>query len=263
MQLKILGSVSPYAHAEGACPSYLVCDDGLKLLLDCGSGSHRFFDMKDGLEGLNIIISHLHRDHYNDIFNYLYASFTLHNLGLLKDRINIYLPDFPQNIYLDIINEKNAFARFHTLKAGKDLEIGGAKVSFIEVEHSKDVKTFATKIQKGGQCIVYSGDISYIDAPKLARFAQNADILLCESSLLCEHGFPQICNHLTARQAGTIARQSGAKALVLTHFWPEEAREKYKAEAQLEFGNVILAKENMQILVGEVERGNGFLCREF
>ena len=49
MLIKVLGSLSPYSHYDSACPSYRVYDDEMNLLLDCGSGSHRFFDMQKDL----------------------------------------------------------------------------------------------------------------------------------------------------------------------------------------------------------------------
>src|SRR2546422_840776 len=69
MKLTILGKWSPYPPAGGACPGYLVEADGVRILLDCGSGVvsslHRFgtaFDLNA------IVISHLHPDHFTDIY---------------------------------------------------------------------------------------------------------------------------------------------------------------------------------------------------
>lgn len=80
IRLEVLGTKSPFATPSYACPSYLLTCGEEKLLLDCGSGSRRFFDFNN-LDNLNILISHLHRDHYNDLFNYMYASYSLKNLG--------------------------------------------------------------------------------------------------------------------------------------------------------------------------------------
>src|SRR3989441_4004326 len=69
MKLTILGKWSPYPPAGGACPGYLVEADGVRILVDCGSGVvsslHRFgtaFDLNA------IVISHLHPDHFTDIY---------------------------------------------------------------------------------------------------------------------------------------------------------------------------------------------------
>ena len=63
-----------------------------KFLLDCGNGITRNLVLPDDLESLTIIISHLHRDHYGDIFSLAYATYVYHNLGILKERIKVYIP---------------------------------------------------------------------------------------------------------------------------------------------------------------------------
>lgn len=247
MKLKVLGSVSPFAHCNSACPSYLIKSGKTRILLDCGSGSHRFFDMQADLDGLIVIISHLHKDHYNDLFNYLYTSFAFHNLGLISNKIQIYLPNCPKDIVNTIVNEKNCFADFHIYNESTIINIENTQISFCEIKHSKDVINFASKIECRGNSIVYSGDVSFVDCDKLSQFASKSDLLICESSLLVEHNFPEICNHLTAKQAGIIAKNAKVKKLLLTHFWPDEDLTKYVNEACQEFDNVVLAKENLEL----------------
>ncbi len=251
MKIKVLGTSSPYAYENSACPSYYIYDDKLNILLDCGSGSHRFFDMQKNLNGLNIFVSHLHHDHYNDLFNYLYSAYALHNLGLINEKIQVFLPNFPNNIYENIIKEQNCYADFHTIDENLHLSIGNASISFCEIKHAKDVKNFAIKVTQQNKSIVYSGDLSFIDKDKMIDFAKNSDILICESSLLKKHNFPTICNHLTAYQAGFIAKKAKVKKLLLTHFWPDENANEYKLEAQTIFDKVEIAKEKLIVDLGE------------
>ncbi len=89
-------------------------------------------------------------------------------------------------------------------------------VSFWEVEHP--VKTYAVKVTDGVHTIVYTSDTSYSAKDKIVRFAKNSDLLICESSLLRKHGFPEINSHLTAFQAGIIAKEANVGKLMLTHF---------------------------------------------
>ena len=252
MKLTVLGSVSPYAHCNSACPSYFVESGKNKILLDCGSGSHRFFNMQNNLDGLVIIISHLHKDHYNDLFNYLYTSFAFHNLGLISNKIQVYLPSFPIDILNGITSEKNCFADFHIYDENTVINVGDLHISFCEIKHAKDVINFASKVECGGKSLVYSGDVSFVDCDKLSVFATQCDLLVCESSLLEKHNFPEICNHLTAKQAGIIAKNANVKKLLLTHFWPDENLIEYKIEAEQEFKNVNLAKENLECLIGQI-----------
>ena len=72
-------------------------------------------------------------------------------------------------------------------------------------------------------------------------------MLIRDSSLLKEHGFPEINSHLTAYQAGIIAKEAGVKGLILTHFWFEEHLEKYVKEAKQVFSRTIAAKEGQII----------------
>jgi ribonuclease Z len=49
--------------------------------------------------------------------------------------------------------------------------------------------------------------------------ARDVDVLLCESTYLHEDAaLAQAYGHLTARQAGELAAEAGARRLVLTHF---------------------------------------------
>ena len=246
--LTILGTQSPYAKPSNACPSYLLNDRGKCLLLDCGSGSHRFFDF-NLLNNLGIVISHLHRDHYNDIYNYMYTSYVFKNQKKLINPVNLYLPREPRAILEDIAREKLSFSNIHNIEENNFYKYGNFQFEFLLIDHSPDVLTYATKITINNKSLVYTGDCSYSSRDKLVNFSKGADILICESSFLREHGFPTICNHLTAYQAGTIARDSGVKKLILTHFWPEEDVMKYYNEAKKVFCNVFVAIENDKYLL--------------
>ena len=69
MKLKVLGTMSPIATKEKNCPGFLITDGKYKLMLDCGSGSHKLLNYPNDLENFHVIITQLHEDHYNDIGN--------------------------------------------------------------------------------------------------------------------------------------------------------------------------------------------------
>ena len=242
VSLTIMGTQSPYAKENKACPAYLLKYNQSKLLLDCGSGSHRFFDMSE-LENLNIVVSHLHRDHYNDLYNYMYSSLVMKNHKKLDNPIKIYLPKEPKHIFDDIKNEKLTFSIVNEITDDKTLNIGDFECEFIKTIHSADILTYAIKAKVNNKTIVYTGDISYKSKSDIVEFAKNADILICEASFLVSHGFPKECNHLTALQAGEIAKEANVKKLILTHLWPEEDIKNYYKEAKEMFSNVFIADE--------------------
>lgn len=245
MKLKILGTQSPYNTPHHHCPGYLITEGQKNIMLDCGSGSHSLLNFPNDLQNLSVLLSHLHRDHYNDIYNLQYASFVFHNQKRIERPISIYMPKTPSHICTDIIREKDSFARYHFIDEKTSLTLGNMQVYFCKTDHP--VETYAIKVSSGNRTIVYTSDTSFSAKAKLVEFAKDADLLISESSLLREHGFPEINSHLTAYQAGIIAKEAGVKGLVLTHFWPEEDVQKYVLEAKEAFPNVIAAKEGQII----------------
>lgn len=250
INVRVLGESSPYALSGHACPSYLVTCGKNQVLLDCGSGSHANYNFNN-LNGLNIVISHLHKDHFNDIFNYQYAALVKHNHGKMTEGVKIYLPDYESDIAKIIIDEESCYCSCYGINENSGIRTGKLSVSFLKVEHSKSVTSYAIKIHSQGKVLVYTGDISYSNFDRISKFAKNADLLICESSLLTEHGFDEVCSHLTAKQAAKIAKEANVKKLLLTHFWPEEDRNKYLSEAKSEFDNVVIAQVNKELYVVE------------
>lgn len=254
MILKILGTQSPYNTKDHNCPGFLIQDGNNRLMLDSGSGSHSLLNFPNDLQNLSVILTHLHRDHYNDIFNLQYSSFVFHNQKRIEKPINIILPATPVSIHDDILSEDNSFATYKTITPSQKMKIGNMNISFCQTDHP--VETYAVKVNNGNRTIVYTSDTSYSAKNKLVNFAKDADLLICESSLLKEHGFPEINTHLTAEQAAIIAKEAHVNGLILTHFWPEEPIEKYVQEAKNIFKNTIPAIEGLTIDIPIIQKEN-------
>ena len=241
MKLKVLGTQSPYNTEGHNCPGFFIQDGNNRILLDCGSGSHSLLSYPVDLQNLSIIISHLHRDHYNDIYNLQYSSFVFHNQKRIEKPIDIYLPQTPKTIVGDIKEETNAYANYNSICEDTKLKIGDIDISFCKTDHP--VETYAIKLDNGEKRIVYTSDTSFSAKDRLIEFAKEADLLISESSLLKSYKFPEINSHLTAEQAAIIAKQANVKNLALTHFWPEEKIQNYVEEARKIFKNVIALNE--------------------
>jgi ribonuclease Z len=92
-----------------------------------------------------------------------------------------------------------------------------------------------------GQKIVYVVDAVYHaeNARRIIHLAHNADTLFIESVFLNEDVARAAARfHLTARQAGTLARAAGVKHLVPLHFSPRysDDPEALRREAEAAFG---------------------------
>jgi ribonuclease Z len=75
---------------------------------------------------------------------------------------------------------------------------------------------------------------------------------VCESTFLdVDADMAETYGHLTARQAGRLAREAGVRRLVLTHFSRRYVDEQVFAdEARSEFdGDVVIAEDLMRIPV--------------
>lgn len=242
MNLKVLGTNSPYATVEHNCPGFFITDEKTKIMLDCGSGTHRLLNFPNDLENLNVIITHFHRDHYNDIYNLQYSSFVFHNQNRLTNPIRVYLPKFPIDKYNDVVNEELAFAIYSHIDENVHIKIGNIDVNFLRTDHP--IETYAVKLSDGIKTIVYTSDTSFSARDRIIEFAKNTDLLISEASLLRDYGFQEINSHLTAYQAAIIAKEANVKTLMLTHLWPEEKTENYLNEAKDVFYNVSVAVEN-------------------
>jgi ribonuclease Z len=121
-----------------------------------------------------------------------------------------------------------------------------------------------SEIQKGRD-IIYEGkkykakDLTYIEKgrkisivldtvynDKIEKFVKNADILICESSFgseLTETAKEHL--HLTAEQAGSIAKKAKVKKLILTHISQryETDTKLLLSDAKKHFSNVLIAKD--------------------
>ncbi len=240
MKLKILGSVSPYPTLDCNCIGYLIHNSDSKILLDCGSGIARLLKFPDDLENLTIIISHLHKDHYSDLSSIAYASFVYHNIGLLKNKVKVYIPDDRKledyNYLMNYGNEN--YMDFYVYSDNDIINIKDINISFFKTTHQ--IKTYAINITKENYKISYSADTGYNE--KIIEFFKDSDLLICESSFLKYQKSGN--NHLSASEAGLLAKKSNVHKLILSHLWPEIDKIDYLKEAKEVFSNVDVAMEN-------------------
>ena len=103
-----------------------------------------------------------------------------------------------------------------------------------------------------GQRFAFIMDTRLCDAA--FALADQADMLVCECTFAeTEAGLARDYGHLTARQAGRIAAEAGARLLVLTHFsqrYETAGAERLAVEAASAFGGeVVLAHDLDRISV--------------
>jgi ribonuclease Z len=94
-----------------------------------------------------------------------------------------------------------------------------------------------------GQSFAFVMDTRYCAAA--VELASGVDLLVCESTFLSgDEELASTYGHLTARQAAEVAREAGARQLLLTHFsqrYPDESE--FAKEAAEIFPNVTAARD--------------------
>jgi len=113
----------------------------------------------------------------------------------------------------------------------------------IKLENGKPIKPddVLGAVQSGTKLVVI-GDTGRTD--NLVEHCRNADAMVIESTYLhAEVEMAKKFSHLTARQAAELAKEAGAKKLIMTHFSRRYRERDILAEAQAVFPESIAARD--------------------
>jgi ribonuclease Z len=105
-------------------------------------------------------------------------------------------------------------------------------------------------VPRPGQRFAFVMDTGMCD--NVFRLAEGADLLVIESTFLtADAALAAQAGHLTAGQAASVARQSGVRTLLLTHFSQRYADStRFLDEARAEFdGDIVLAEDLLRVPV--------------
>jgi len=218
LRLTVLGTSGAYPRVGGACSGYLIREGNTALLVDCGTGV--FSNLQQHVapwDVSDVVISHLHADHFLDLVPFRYALWRLQ-----RGRPNLYLPPGGTEGLLRVSSVFDASPTFFSdcfeiaeYDPGARLQVGDLHVEFAVVKHF--IPSYAVAVM-GERKLAYSADSGPCEA--LEELAKEADLFLCEASR-CECNDETSWGHLSAQEAAEIARRAGVKKLLLTHFWPE------------------------------------------
>jgi ribonuclease Z len=113
-----------------------------------------------------------------------------------------------------------------------------------------DVTLDEVSAERPGQSFAFVMDTGLCD--NVYKLAAGVDMLVIESTFLASDAeMARMVGHLTAGQAASVARESGVRRLVLTHFsqrYQDPAR--FLDEARAEFdGDIVIAEDLMRVPV--------------
>lgn len=234
MRLTVLGSAASYAAAGEACAGHLVQHGDAALLLDCGNGVlSNLGRVLDPLTLSAVFVSHGHPDHFLDL--YALQSLLRYAPDGPAPPLAVYLPPGLFERMSCLLSEKGAgefAAAFdaHDLEGGAAVRVGDLTVTPLAVDHTPD--SFAFRVAGPAATLCYTADT--VLGPEVRAAASGSDLLLAEATL--PQAYAGAAPHMTAAEAGTLAREVGATTLVLTHVWPTNDREEMAAQASATFG---------------------------
>lgn len=224
----VLGSDGSYPGPGGACSGYLLQADGFFTWLDAGPGTMANIQLHVHLDQLGaVVISHGHPDHWSDLEGlYIALRYFLGRRGL-----PIYAPEGLR----DLMRGENPDGTldWRVIGEGDSALIGPARWRWSRTDHPMD--TMAARVEVAGRALGYSADTG--PGWSLSSLGSGITLALVEATMTTEaEGSLQ---HLSARQAGTMAKEAGADRLVITHLAPDIDRKRARAEAEESFGSPV------------------------
>jgi ribonuclease BN (tRNA processing enzyme) len=235
-KLTILGCMAGAPIGDSPASGYLLEVGEEKILIDCGPGVVAALAQLDLAHHLTaVLISHRHADHCADLIALAYAR--------LFPKVFEPLPLFgPADLQQTLEGLNTLFAipslpslqqpltsalPFTSLAPNAKHDVAGLELHTHLMQHP--VETFAYQFPELG--FVYTADGCLTDG--LVAFTKGCRTLLAEATYLKDtladvaaHG------HMTSLEAASLAKRSGTKQLILTHFVTPSQSAKSLTEAR-------------------------------
>lgn len=244
--LTIIGSAGSHASAERVCSSYLISHDGYNLVLDLGPGAlHNLSKVIDVADLDAILISHLHPDHYLDLYGLQYAlrfhpdqpgPVRVYGPAGMREKIAAILPDESMQKMGDLLH-------FHTVAAGQNVPMKKLDIQLFGMNHP--VECLGSRTIAGNHVIAFTGDTA--PTPAISQLADNADLFLCDATWSESRRPLPPDTHSTGLEAGRAAADAKVGHLILTHVSPYTDPAAVADEAATVFdGDITVATDLME-----------------
>ena len=198
MKITPIGIYGSYPAPRGATSCYYAECENARLVLDlgCGALSH-LLDVLDPALVDAFVITHLHYDHFCDLFP----------LSYYPGRHVVYCPSSPADRFTLIRNSHALDVR--VIGEGAHVNIKGTELEFTRTAHG--VETYAVRVSENGKSFVYTSDTAWFDG--LADFCKGSRLVLADCS------FGEGAPHMTPSDGLRLRKISGAE-IVAAHIDP-------------------------------------------
>jgi ribonuclease BN (tRNA processing enzyme) len=254
LRITVLGKSPAWQDADGACSGYLVEEDGVRLLLDCGNGVFSKLRRYRDYTGVDaVVISHLHADHFIDLVPFAYAlTYSPRQQPAPIDswpgtstpaRPVLHAPRGAGETFRRVTgawgSDELIETAFDLREYDPDatLEVGSLRMRFQPVSHYLEAFAVSIASADGGGRFTFGADTGPDEA--LVAFADGSDLLMLEATL-AEPEAEGPRGHLTPAEAGEHGSRARARRLVLTHMTDELDEARVRSEAERAFGGPVL-----------------------
>lgn len=248
----------------------LAAPDGTQFILDCGTGLRMLGSRWVGPNGkrkgeTHILVTHYHWDHIQGIpfFSPLYEEqnefhfYSFRSKFLGRDSLKQVFETQMATPYFPVdLSAMSAKRKFKEIAGGETFEIHGTKVTARWLNHPQGCLGYRLETPAG--TVAYATDNEPGDAKleaELRELAAGADIFINDAQYTPEQlaTTRRGWGHSTWREGVKIAREAGAKTLVLFHHDPDSTDrmvDHLLHQAREEFGSVYAASEGMVLTLG-------------
>ena len=252
MEITVLGSDGTWPGAGGVASGYLIHHDGFRIWMDMGTGTMASLQEHVGFREIDaVVVSHVHADHFVDLFPYFYAR--RYGEAAPAPQIPVFAPTGTRERVRAMLSD-SGWEEFpmvfdlREIEPGSGFEVGPFRVRTERMAHP--IPTLGLRYETDGRAFAYSADTG--PSPALVDLAKDADLLFAEATWL-DDGIERPPDlHMCAREAGEHAARAAVGRLVLTHIHPEVDRAAARAEGSGPFdGPVADAVRSARWVVGE------------
>lgn len=221
-------SGSEYLATGGNTTCVEVEHDGVRLVLDGGTGLQPLGAALGSPVEATLLFTHVHWDHIQGVpfFGPAFhpdSRLTLVGAPGLREALSAQMrpPQFP--VTMDAFRARMSFVE---ATPGDPFEIGPFRVRSLQMPHPDGVVCY--RIEAGGRTLVFATDVEHGESldPRLVGFAEGADLLVHDAQYShaeytgesgpCRKGW----GHSTWEQAVQTARLAEARRLALFHHDP-------------------------------------------
>jgi ribonuclease BN (tRNA processing enzyme) len=231
VRVHVVGSSGTFPAPGRPATGFVIEHQGTRIWSDAGPGTFISLPVDPDLIDA-VVLSHQHPDHCADIFAAFHA-WTYRPEP--RHQVPLYAP---QPVWDRIVGftgrDPECFA-FTPVSTGGGFEWGTLSVEFVEMDHS--VPTVGSLWTGASRTMFYTADTG--PEGNWRGLAEGADLLLCEASYQGTVSDKEYPHHLTAGEAGEIARGIGARVLTLTHIPPYLDPAVSVSEAERTFGRQV------------------------